>query len=96
MSRRFYSREFKVRVLAEVKDGETSMGEIARRYNVRPDMVRRWKQELGDVVGMLRHVPPGATGIEAELESLRRENARLREEQDILKKAAAFLADRAR
>jgi transposase len=96
MSRRFYSREFKLRVLAEVRDGETSMGEVARRHGLRHDLVRRWKQELGTVVGMLPHVPPGATGVEAELESLRRENAQLREEQEILKKAAAFLAARAR
>lgn len=96
MSRRFFSREFKLGVLAEVKDGETSMAEVARRHGLRHDQVRRWKQELGTVIGMLPHVPPGATGIDAQLESLRRENARLREEQEILKKAATFLAARAR
>jgi transposase len=96
MSRRFFSREFKLRVLADVKDGEISMAEVARRHGLRHDLVRRWKQELGDVLGMLPHVPPGATGVDAQLESLRRENARLREEQEILKKAAAFLAGRAR
>jgi transposase len=96
MSRRFYSRAFKLHVLAEVKDGETSMAEVARRHGLRHDLVRRWKQELGTVVGMLQHVPPGATGVDAELESLRRENAQLRDEQEILKKAAAFLAGRAR
>jgi transposase len=96
MSRRFFSRDFKLRVLAEVTDGETSMAEVALRHGLRPDLVRRWKQELGTVVGMLPHVPPGARGLEAELASLQRENARLREEQEILKKAAAFLAGRAR
>lgn len=94
MSRRFFSREFKLRVLAEVKDGETSMSEVARRHGVRPDLVRRWRQDLGAVVGFLPHVPPSARGPEAELESLRREVAALREERELLKKAAAFLARR--
>jgi transposase len=95
MSRRFFSREFKLRVLAEVKDGETSMSEVARRHGVRPDLVRRWRKDLGVVVGFLPHVPPRAQGPEAELESLRREVAALREERELLKKAAAFLARRA-
>lgn len=95
MSRRFFSREFKLRVLAEVKDGETSMSEVARRHGVRPDLVRRWRKDLGVVVGFLPHVPPSARGPEAELESLRREVAALREERELLKKAAAFLARRA-
>ncbi len=96
MSRRFFSREFKLRVLAEVKDGETSMAEVARRHGLRPDLVRRWKEALGPVAGLLPHVPPGAQGPGAELESLRRELAAVREERDLLKKVAAFLAPHAR
>jgi transposase len=94
MSRRFFSREFKLRVLAEVKDGEASMSEVARRHGIRPDLVRRWRQELGVELGFLPHVPPSARGPEAELESLRRELAVVREERDLLKKAAAFLRRR--
>jgi transposase-like protein len=91
MSRRFFSREFKLRVLGEVKDGETSMSEVARRHGIRPDLVRRWRSELGAVVGFLPHMPPGATGPEAELESLRRQNAQLERENALLKKIARFL-----
>jgi transposase len=96
MSRRFFSRDFKLRVLAEVKDGETSMAEAARRHGIRPDLVRRWKETLGPAVSLLPHVPPGAHGPEAELESLRRELAVAREERDLLKKVAAFLAPHVR
>jgi transposase len=96
MGRRYFSREFKLRVLAEVKDGETSMAEAARRHGIRPDLVRRWKEALGVELGFLAHVPPGAQGPEAELESLRRELATVREERDLLKKVAAFLAPHVR
>jgi transposase-like protein len=91
MSRRYFSREFKLRLLAEVKDGEASMSEVARRHRVRPDLVRRWRAELGAVVGFLPHVPPSAQGPEAELESLRREVAQLRRDNALLKKIARFL-----
>jgi len=40
--------------------------------------------------------PPGTESPEAELKRLRRENARLRQERDFLKKAAAFFAKESR
>jgi transposase len=93
MSRRYFSREFKLRVLRAVRDETIAMADVARQHGLRPDLVRRWRRELGAEVGFLAHVPPTARGAEAELESLRREVAHLREERDILKKAAAFFAE---
>jgi transposase len=73
-------------------------GEIARDLGIRPDILRRWRAELGRAgrgtssgAGNLTVVTP-----EEEVRQLRRENALLREEREILKKATAFFAKDAR
>ena len=67
---------------------------IARELGVPVNVLRRWRAEV-------RRQDTGsatAAGLapEEELRQLRRENARLREEREILKKATAFFAKGAR
>jgi transposase-like protein len=89
--RRYFSREFKLRVLSEVRDGDVTLAEAARRHGLSPALVRAWKQQFGGELGFLPHMPPHAQGPEAELESLRRETAALRRDNELLKKMAHFL-----
>jgi transposase-like protein len=89
--RRHFSREFKLRVLREVKDGDVTLAEAARRHGLSASLVRAWKQQFGGDLGFLPHMPPQARGPEAELESLRRENAALRRDNELLNKMARFL-----
>ena len=54
-----------------------------------PNSVRDWVGKFGAEPGM---TPSGEGAVAAELRRLRKENARLMMERDILKKAAAFFA----
>jgi transposase len=67
---------------------------VARELGVGADVLRRWRDELsgqgsGSESPRARHA---VTSDDEELRRLRRENAVLREERDILKKATAFFA----
>ena len=94
--RRTYTSQFK-REAVELVDREgVSVAEAARRLGVDQTLLRSWRvkfQEQGD------QAFPGAgqrTAIEEEVRQLREENARLKMERDILKKATAFFARESR
>ena len=96
MKDRHYSKQFRVQVAKEASSPEFQGLEhiLAEKYNIRPWTVEKWKQrylEGGEEAlasGNLTKKKPSARELELE-----RENAKLREENEILKKAAAFLAD---
>jgi transposase len=90
--RRSYSREFKIEAVKLVTEKGYSVAEAARSLGVHETLLRSWKQALADQGEQAfpgqGHLPP----FEEELRRLRAENQRLRQERDILKKAAAFFA----
>ena len=91
MPRRRYTREFKLSAVKLVNEQGYSPVEAARSLGVDPASVRGWVEKLsssedGGVV------PSGEGALKAELRRLRKENARLLMEREILKKAAAFFA----
>jgi transposase-like protein len=88
--RRYYSRAFKLEVLHEIIDGVRSSAEVARAHDLEPGLVRGWKMQLR--AELVPAAGPAIRDPRAEAEVLRREVTVLREENDILKKAAAFLA----
>ena len=90
--RRSFTKEFKVKAVRLLTEGRCSVAQVARDLGIRDTMLGRWKQELAQS-------PAGAfpgngqgRADEEELRQLRRENARLRMERDILKKAAALFS----
>ena len=89
MARRRYTREFKVSAVKLVNEQGYSPCEAARSLGVDPASVREWVKKFSDEGGL---APSGEGAIQAELRRLRKENARLRTEREILKKAAAFFA----
>ena len=89
MARRKYTREFKVSAVKLVNEQGYSVPEAARSLGVDPNCVRGWVEKFGSEAGM---APAGEGALKAELRRLRKENARLLMERDILKKAAAFFA----
>ena len=74
--------------------GDRPKAQIARELGIRVNQLRKWKLEIDgeDRAGGLER----ATSPEEDLGRLRRENARLKEEVDILKKAAIFFARESR
>ena len=85
-----YPQEFRDRVLARAAEPGTTDEGVAREFGINPNSIRNWRKRRAVDDGD----QPGVTSDErAELHRLRRENARLREERDILRKAAAFFAN---
>ena len=94
-ARRRYSAEFKIEAVRQVVEGGRSLTRVARELGIDRAMLRRWKHQLEGVSG--EAFPGQGRGADAdELERLRGEVARLREERDFLKKAAAFFAKESR
>jgi transposase len=89
MARRKFTREFKVSAVKLVNEQGYSAAEAARSLGVDPNSVREWVKKFSDEAGL---APTGEGAMAAELRRLRRENAQLRMEREILKKAAAFFA----
>lgn len=89
MARRKYTREFKVSAVKLVNEQGYTVPDAARSLGVDPASVRGWVEKYSSEAGL---APAGDGALQAELRRLRKENARLLVERDILKKAAAFFA----
>ena len=89
MARKRYTREFKLSAVKLVNEQGYSVPDAARSLGVDPNCVRGWVQKLSSEAGL---APSGDGALQAELRRLRKENARLLMERDILKKATAFFA----
>jgi len=61
---------------------------VARDLDINETMLRRWRQEMA--ADPTAAFPGHGRVSEEEVERLRRDNVRLREERDLLKKALAF------
>lgn len=90
--RKQYDAAFKRDAVRMVETSGKCAGEIEKDLGLYPGAIGRWREALGNDPA---HAFPG-TGhqkpLEEELRRLRRENAELREERDILKKAAAIFS----
>ena len=96
--RRAFTEQFKqeaVRLMHDRRAKGWTLTQVARELDVRPDQLREWARRLADREGGL-----AAAGVvetpEQELRRLRRENARLREEQEFAKKVAVYFARESR
>ena len=89
MPRRKFTREFKVSAVKLVNEQGYTAAEAARSLGVDPNCVRGWVAKFSSEAGL---APGGEGAMAAELQRLRKENARLLMEREILKKAAAFFA----
>ena len=88
-----YTAEFKLQAVKMITDQKLAVAEVARRLGVCETLLRAWRTavlERGDAA-FPGHGNP--TPAEDELRRLRAENARLRAERDLLKKAAAYFAN---
>ena len=89
MPQKRYSREYKISAVRLVNVQGYTIAEAAKSLGVDPSNVRGWVGKFSKEVGM---APTGEGAVAAEMSRLRKENARLLMERDILKKAAAFFA----
>lgn len=84
-----YPAEFRREAVRLMEQGSTPAAQVARELGVSPDTLRAWAKQLAIDTGQRDGL---TTDERQELGRLRREVRRLREEREILKKAAAFFA----
>ena len=84
-----YPLEFRERIVDLVRSGR-SPESLAREFEPSAQCIRNWVRQGDRDAG--RRTDGPSTDEQAELRRLRRENATLREEREILKKAAAWFA----
>ncbi|GAA2930934.1 hypothetical protein GCM10020221_28440 [Streptomyces thioluteus] len=89
--RRSFTPEFKAEIVELCRRGDRSVGRIAKDFDLAETAVRLWVAETdaGEREGL-------TSSERAELAALRRENRRLREDVEILKRATAFFATETR
>ncbi len=95
-TRRSFTREFKVQAVRMVSEGGRRISEVSRDLELDPKLIRRWREALQQEKDKeIVEAFPGKGHLQPEPEEVRwlqRENARLREERDILKKALAIFS----
>ena len=85
--RRHHTREFKLEAVRLAAVGDKTKAKVARELGVRVNQLRQWRLDFEEEER--NGVPKQELATaEQDLGALRRENARLREENEILKKAA--------
>ena len=92
--RRSFTPEFKAEIVELCQRGDRSVGQVSRDFDLTETAVREWVRQAEREAGSRQD---GLTTAERrELSELRRENRRLREDVEILKRAAAFFANETR
>ena len=88
-----YTREFKLEAVRLLETGDKKATDLARELGVSRNKLYQWREALKTKDQDAAFPGSGRRGgREAELERLKHENARLREENDILKKVARLFA----
>lgn len=89
-----YPREFKLEAIRLMDSSDRPASEIAMELGIRRNLLYKWKEQLaekGEVAFTQERGRPKKED-QSEASRLKQENARLREEVEILKKAAAYFA----
>ncbi len=88
-----YSKELRIEAVKVVVDGGISVYEASRQLSLPKSTLENWVKafkagKINDIGGQRRPL----TDVEQELACVKRELAQVRQERDILKKAAAYFA----
>ncbi len=92
-ARRSFTPEFKAEIVAACQRGDRSIGQVARDFDLTETAVREWVRQAEIDAGNRDGL---TTAEREELTRLRRENRRLAEDVEILKRATAFFAKETR
>ncbi len=93
---RYYPPEFKREALEMLASGEHNMAQLERELGITPNLLRQWRRnaELKGEYTSQNKEPMTPSASEARIRHLERENVRLRQEREILKKAMAIFSSR--
>jgi len=88
--RKKHSEEFKREAVRLMETrGERTVADVAESLGVAENLLHAWKRKYGGSAEQQRRERGGETP-EEEMKRLRRENAQLRQERELLKKSIAF------
>ena len=90
--RRRYDREFKIESVRLVQQRGGSVSSVASDLGISPNVLQRWKRELSEDSGNAFPGNGRLKELDEAMRRLSRENKRLKEERDILKKALAIFS----
>ncbi len=89
-----HSKEFKIEAVRLLQEGSKSISELAMELGVKRTVIYRWKDQLEkegeNALG--RKLGRPRKEDQSEVSKLRQELKEVKEERDILKKAAAYFA----
>jgi transposase len=91
--RRSFTPEFKAEIVERCRQGDRSIAQVAKDFNLVESAVRRWVEQAEVDSGQRDGL---TSGEREELRELRRENRRLQGDVDLLKRAMAFFAKETR
>jgi transposase len=89
---RRFSKEFKLEAIRLVKESGKPAAQVARELGIRVNQIGKWRKQLDEQQAGAFSGKGRQAGKDAELRHLRHELADIREENEILKKAAAYFA----
>jgi transposase len=92
--RRSYTREFKIEAVRMTTEGGMSVAQAARDLELNENTLHNWRRQFRQW-GAAPNAGKEALSQAEEIQRLRRDLARVREERDFLKKAAVWLAKEA-
>jgi transposase len=84
--RRKFTAGFKAQLAIEALKERETLAELAKRYEVHPNMISKWKQEFIERSSEIFETTPPEDNFEAEREKLFAKIGRLEMERDWLKK----------
>ena len=91
--RRLFTPEFKAEIVERCRQGDRSIAQVAKDFNLVESAVRRWVEQADIDSGQRDGL---TSGDRQELQELRRENRRLQSDVDLLKRAMAFFVKETR
>ncbi len=85
-TRRVFAPEVKARIVSDLLTGAASQAELARKYNVKPDLIAQWKHGALDRLAELFTGDERANQLDARIADLEQLVGRQALELEILKK----------
>ncbi len=90
MARITYTEEFRIEAVKQVTENGYEIADTAHRLGVHPDSLRAWIKRLESPEAVAKNKATESSN--AEIKKLQKELKRVKEERDILKKAAVYFA----
>ena len=92
--RKTYTKEFKLEAVKLLETSDHPGVEIARELGIKRNQLYKWRDELTNKGEEAAFAGPGRRPVDQtdRVSQLERENAKLKQELEILKKAAAYFA----